>query len=97
MAEYIDKDKVHKRLTILEMKLIEEEGYYDRFTKGFGECMWHIANFPAETDVVQVVRCKACKHYIAGFCARDINGRTNMFRMSENDYCSYGERKTDNG
>ena len=48
-------------------------------------------------DVQKTVRCKDCNHYIAGFCTRDINGRTNMFRMSENDYCSYGERKADNG
>ena len=45
---------------------------------------------------VDIVRCKNCNHYIAGFCTRDINGRTNMFRMGEDDFCSYGERKTDN-
>lgn len=47
--------------------------------------------------VASVIRCGQCRNYIAGFCTRDINGRTNMFRMSENDYCSYGERKADNG
>lgn len=46
-------------------------------------------------NAVEIVKCKDCNHYIAGFCTRDINGRTNMFRMSENDYCSYGERKAD--
>ena len=94
MTEYIGKDKVHKRLTLLEMKLIEEEGYYDRFTKGFGECMWHIANFPAETDVVQVVRCKACKH------SEKRNGdRYCKYWFDTVDplhYCSKGERKADN-
>lgn len=40
-----------------------------------------------------VVRCSECKHHVAGYCCRDINGRTNMFRMFDNDFCSYGERK----
>ena len=40
-----------------------------------------------------VVRCRECKHHVTGYCFRDINGRTNMFRMFDNDFCSYGERK----
>ena len=44
-------------------------------------------------DVVEVVRCKDCKYYIANYCTRDINGRTNMFYMNADDFCSYGERK----
>ena len=98
MAKYIDKDKVHKRLTILEMKLIEEEGYYDRFTKGFGECMWHIANFPAETDVVEVVRCKDCDNM---YFHKQDNGLITMrccfheIGVKENDFCNYGERQAE--
>ena len=46
-------------------------------------------------DLVEVIRCKDCKHYIARYCTRDINGRTNMFLMNENDFCSYGERKAE--
>ena len=42
---------------------------------------------------VPVVHCRECKHHVAGYCCRDINGRTNMFRMFDNDFCSYGERK----
>ena len=44
-------------------------------------------------DVVEVVRCRDCKHYVANYCTRDIRGRTNMFYMSDNDFCSYGARK----
>ena len=47
-------------------------------------------------DVVEVVRCKDCEHYCANYCTRDIKGRTNMFYMNVDDFCSYGERKTDN-
>ena len=97
MAEYIDKDKVHKRLTILEMKLIEEEGYYDRFTKGFGECMWHIANFPAETDVVEVVRCKDCKHRYEDAEWRMRCRKMRFFECDDDNwFCPNGERKADN-
>ena len=41
----------------------------------------------------KVVHCSECKHHVTGYCFRDINGRTNMFRMFDNDFCSYGERK----
>ena len=41
----------------------------------------------------KVVHCRECKHHVTGYCCRDINGRTNMFRMFDNDFCSYGERK----
>ena len=51
------------------------------------------ADYLIRNDVVKVVRCKDCKHYIGNYCCRDIKDRTNMFFMKENDYCSYGERK----
>lgn len=51
-------------------------------------------------DVVKVVRCKDCKH----FCL-DLSGRENhlcmrkevgfVVRRKADDFCSYGERKTD--
>lgn len=44
-------------------------------------------------DVAKVVRCKDCKYYVAQYCTRDIKGRTNMFYMCADDFCSYGERK----
>lgn len=45
------------------------------------------------SDVGKVVRCKDCKYYVAQYCTRDIKGRTNMFYMCADDFCSYGERK----
>ena len=44
-------------------------------------------------DVEEVVRCKDCNYYVAQYCTRDIKGRTNMFYMCADDFCSYGERK----
>lgn len=60
------------------------------------ETFYYIANWlnklpPA--DVADIVRCKDCKYYVAQYCTRDIKGRTNMFYMCADDFCSYGERK----
>ena len=59
--------------------------------KGGGWC----EDFKDKASFVEIVRCKDCKHYVARYCTRDINGRTNMFLMNENDFCSYGERRTE--
>ena len=40
-------------------------------------------------DVVEVVRCKDCKHYGTSGCAMDAYA----FDVVEEGYCSYGERK----
>ena len=50
-------------------------------------------NAAPTADVVEVVRCKDCIYHIAEYCTRDIKGRTNMFYMTANDFCSHGERK----
>lgn len=52
-------------------------------------------------DAVVIVRCRDCQHYIDGCCYvsnRTNKGtypRVNIHSRNENDYCSYGERKTD--
>ncbi|MGN0505422.1 MAG: hypothetical protein ACI4FZ_02610 [Lachnospiraceae bacterium] len=51
-----------------------------------------VKEMPA-ADVVNIVRCKDCIYHVDKYCTRDIKGRTNMFYMSDNDFCSYGERK----
>lgn len=51
-------------------------------------------------DVVEVVRCKDCKHWktvgacVSKFCTRIVN--TEIMKY-EDDYCSLGERRTDDG
>ena len=58
-------------------------------------------------DVVEVVRCKECKHfyevvYNGKVLQRECRLRSNgsgigiVFLESETDFCSYGERSTDN-
>ena len=41
-----------------------------------------LSEYLMENGVASVIRCGQCRNYIAGFCTRDINGRTNMFHMS---------------
>ena len=53
-------------------------------------------NVPAKADLVEVVRCKDCKHFVpfdepynkAGMCDRKMLGL-----IPEDGFCSYGERK----
>lgn len=97
MAKYIDVDKSYDTATLTDWyinSVMDEPPVWTE--EHLEELLNDFYVIPKDTpaaDVVEVVNCKDCKHYIAGFCTRDINGRTNMFRMSENDYCSYGERK----
>ena len=52
-------------------------------------------DFMNKADVVSVVRCKDCKYFKAHALActyPNHNGYCNV-----NDYCSFGERKCDNG
>ena len=50
----------------------------------------HIDNAPT-IDAVPVVRCKDCKWFNRFGCAVEIVDFTD--RPTENDYCSFGERK----
>ena len=43
-------------------------------------------------DAVEVVRCKDCKFHETTLCFMD-----DIYNCSEDDFCSYGERRTDNG
>ncbi len=44
---------------------------------------------------VNVVRCKDCKDCIEGYCAAEIDGIVRLRSVKEDDFCSYGERRTD--
>lgn len=92
MAEYIEREAIAKHID-----------------QSFGEVstplvVREIRNFPT-VDVVEVVRCKDCRHaremnhrekqlYLEGcvMCSQvDINGEQNP--MLPDDFCSYGERR----
>ena len=53
-------------------------------------------------DIVEVVRCKDCTHYLNGKCYvsnrtnKGIYPRVNIHGCNDDDFCSYGERRSDN-
>ena len=64
-------------------------GQDEVFKYGAYEC----TQLKNKADFVEVVRCSECQYCCAEYCTRDIKGRTNMFYMQPDDFCSYGERK----
>ena len=51
-------------------------------------------------DAVEVVRCRDCKHRGTDDCIFHIKGEPadeELLRKLDNDFCSYGERKDDDG
>ena len=84
LAEY---DRQHEGEPGKARKLIEDAPTIDRPTRS------QFKRMAVQLGYENVVHCRECKHHVTGYCFRDINGRTNMFRMFDNDFCSYGERK----
>jgi hypothetical protein len=95
MAEYIDRDIVIAKMTDLFAEFPDEIGHYLK-----GRCIG-VLLFEQAADVVEVVRCKDCKHWWAEnelcgnpkccheYCA--------VVDALATHFCGYGERKTDNG
>lgn len=48
-----------------------------------------------DTDAVEVVRCKDCKHYHDFETHFDCNHACGMDYVQPNDFCCYGERRAD--
>lgn len=86
MAKYIDREAVMK---------IAKDGNHSDFGRSMADLtsLREVLEDTPTADVESVVRCRDCKHYVANYCTRDIRGRTNMFYMSDNDFCSYGKTK----
>ena len=94
MARYIDADSLLKRM--FPYDLVDKKQYALN-----AQAVYNAIESSSTADVVEVVRCKDCKWYAPnndGFwygCAFDT--RNGADRPSDNDFCSYGERKSDNG
>lgn len=88
MADYIDKGALLEQLAKQLSYLRKTYGNYDHYTDGY-EDAFDVADDFMPADVVEVVRCKECKHRnpYGSKCLRD-----NLWHDDE-DYCSYGERK----
>ena len=100
MAEYINRELL---LNDLETSIVVS-GRTDVAPlelRGVHKVVDRIKAMPTE-DVVPVVRCKDCKHFNVGvnFQSKPILycRRTKFsFETKPDDYCSYGERKCDDG
>ncbi len=92
-----------------ERKLIIDslKRYHDtKFTPGvYGHSIFGKAALILEKDAVEVVRCKDCKHWMDSWVAPDGKQEHGYCHMEEaddvvvgrwsDDFCSYGERRTD--
>lgn len=80
MSRYIDADKIPY--------VISEDGCLDDFAYRYD------INEVPTADVVEVVRCKDCKHFgkDLGYGKHDCK-KYEMPYCLETDYCSYGERR----
>lgn len=107
MARYIDADKAVEEARVSYCKDCETYNGVKCRACGFDDAMMYIEDAPT-SDVVEVVRCKDCKHFMKyseeyhgkvesadGDCfLRLINSVDKQFQaVCCNDFCSYGERK----
>jgi hypothetical protein len=84
--EYIERDSVLRSLAVLlQMPFTDLDD------------AWEAVHKTPAADVVEVVRCKDCQHYIDGHCyvknRKPFSYDVNIHSCKENDFCSYGERK----
>ena len=95
MSDYIEREAV--------LAYPIRKDHYDRkhgnehFIFGIESVIEFVENLPA-ADVAPVVRCKECRYYQnakvnkKGFLSCPASG----MEITEDDYCSYGERREDN-
>lgn len=96
MKKYIDVDKFAER--ICNFHQIDEDAA--------NKMIWLLRTFPT-ADAVEVVRCKDCEHchistdpktlisvQVCGYAGYN---PVQSSQVSDNDYCSHGERRLENG
>lgn len=96
--EYIEREEALARKYFSLAKTPDENRRFE------AEIKYYLSILPAAADVVEVVRCKDCKHYDDEFnlCilrseAPDPNPNSDFcgceFTTHINDFCSWGKRK----
>lgn len=83
MAEYIKREALEKDLNIRLSALRGKNGYYDRYTDGFDECVDRVENFPA-ADVAEVKHGKWLNFY-NDFSAAECSECADMFEVSPDE------------
>ena len=88
MSRYIDADKLLEKVHALELPHPYGGEYHIDIIHAYD-----VRNAPT-ADVVEVVRCKDCKHWggtTYGFVCRKFSGIDTKICMGADHYCSYGE------
>lgn len=106
MGKYIDREALIKKLSHISITItggrLCGKTLYAKALKGFAEAVIKAIREAPAADVVEVVRCKKCKHYntVDKICMKlsvepDAYGNGAYISMNEDDFCSHGERKDD--
>ena len=102
VAEYLNKEKFLQSMGLVgdETKYGNRDGEHQSRSYGTWmgyEIMDSVEDSIVEEDVVEVVRCKDCKHYTEGMaigmCKR--NPERPLIPIPYNHYCGFGERRTE--
>lgn len=96
MPEYIDRVPLINKL---KDKIINPQTAFINYV------LIELLEKAPAADVIEVVRCKDCKHYKFGkhftdikFCQRfPYYAEKGGLNTSDDDFCSHGERRSDNG
>ena len=97
MVRYIDADKLYAEMEDLYEHHIEMRNF--SADGAVADCLDILAKQPT-ADVVEVVRCKDCKHYDGQKCKEIYYVMDGYYGGSfevkkPTDFCSNGERRTD--
>lgn len=101
MAEYIEREAILNRLNKVHM---DNRPFDAGVQFGVDHAISCIIEAPA-ADVAPVVRCRECKHSTPPAKLTELygepgtltchHGPCNRRNVNENDFCSYGERRSD--
>ena len=94
---YVNKEDLLADIDEVWKRKYERSNYkvlYDLYRM----CVNRINRAPT-ADVVEIIRCRDCQHYIDGKCYVSNRKRTftydvNIHHRKADDFCSYGERRT---
>lgn len=87
-----DKRLIDANALISYMDECSKESRF-RVYYGYAESFINVA---PTVDAVEVVRCLDCKHFMFSDCYGEC-GKGYMGVVRPDDFCSYGERRADNG